>query len=71
MGRPPWSEETPCHSPSRSRSTPRRRPAGRRSPDACDRLYAESAPFSEYERYASTCGGRVKPFAVAYCTELE
>ncbi len=39
--------------------------------DACDRLYAESAPFSEYERYASTCGGRVEPFAVAYCTELE
>ena len=39
--------------------------------DACDRLYAESAPFPEYERYASTCGGRVKPFAVAYCTELE
>ena len=39
--------------------------------DACDRLYTESAPFSEYERYASTCGGRVKPLAVAYCTELE
>jgi hypothetical protein len=38
---------------------------------ACDQLYAESAPFSEYERYGSTCGGRVKPLAVAYCTELE
>ncbi|RBY79600.1 hypothetical protein DQ238_10450 [Geodermatophilus sp. TF02-6] len=39
--------------------------------DACDRLYLESAPFSEYERYGSTCGGRVKPYAVALCTELE
>lgn len=39
--------------------------------DACDRLYTESAPFSEYERYGSTCGGRVKPLAVVYCTELE
>ena len=33
--------------------------------EVCDRLYDESAPFSEYERYASTCGGRVKPLAVA------
>jgi hypothetical protein len=39
--------------------------------DACDRLYLESAPFSEYERYGSTCGGRVKPLAVGSCTELD
>ncbi len=39
--------------------------------DVCDRLYDESAPFSEYERYASTWGGRVKPLAVALCTQLE
>ena len=39
--------------------------------DVCDRLYDESAPFSECERYASTWGGRVKPLAVALCTQLE
>jgi hypothetical protein len=39
--------------------------------DACDRLHAGSAPFPGYERYASTCGGRVEPFAVACCTELD
>lgn len=39
--------------------------------DACDQLFYESAPFSEYERYGSTCGGRVKPYTVAYCTDLE
>jgi len=51
--------------PARSRSGPLRRgsrPGG---------LHAESAPFPDHERYASTCGGRVEPFAVAYCTELE
>jgi hypothetical protein len=39
--------------------------------DACDQLFYESTPFSEYERYGSTCGGRVKPYTVAYCTDLE
>ncbi|MDP9429122.1 MAG: hypothetical protein M3Q47_09730 [Actinomycetota bacterium] len=39
--------------------------------DACDQLYLGSAPFSEYERYGSTCGGRVKPLAVVSCSELE
>ncbi len=39
--------------------------------DACDQLYLQSAPFSEYERYGSTCGGRVKPPTVASCTELD
>ena len=39
--------------------------------DACDQLYLESPPFSEYERYGSTCGGRVKPLAVVSCSELE
>ncbi|MGY1813839.1 hypothetical protein [Blastococcus sp. SYSU D00820] len=38
---------------------------------SCDDLYYESPPFSEYERYASTCGGRVKPFTVVYCTDLD
>ena len=37
---------------------------------ACDDLYYESAPLSEYERYGMTCGGRVKPFTVAVCTDL-
>jgi hypothetical protein len=37
---------------------------------SCDDLFYESAPFSEYERYGSTCGGRVKPFTVQYCTDL-
>ena len=38
---------------------------------ACDDLLYESPPLSEYEEYGSTCGGRVKPFEVASCTELE
>ncbi|MGY1741612.1 MULTISPECIES: hypothetical protein [unclassified Blastococcus] len=37
---------------------------------SCDDLFYESPPFSEYERYGATCGGRVKPFMVPYCTEL-
>ncbi len=37
---------------------------------ACDDLFYESPPMSEYERYGATCGGRVKPFAVAACTDL-
>ncbi len=39
--------------------------------DACDQLHLQSVPFSEYERYGSTCGGRVEPLTVASCTELE
>ncbi|TFV68323.1 UNVERIFIED_ORG: hypothetical protein E4P37_01185 [Bacillus sp. AZ43] len=38
---------------------------------ACDELYYRSPPLSAYETYASTCGGRVKPFLVPTCTELE
>ena len=38
---------------------------------ACDDLMYESPPLSEYEEYASTCGGRVKEFAVPACTDLE
>jgi hypothetical protein len=38
---------------------------------ACDDLYSLSAPMSDYERYGLTCGGRVEPYAVAYCTDLE
>ena len=38
---------------------------------ACDDLMYESPPLSDYEEYASTCGGRVKEFAVPACTELE
>ncbi len=38
---------------------------------SCDDLYAESAPLSEYERYAMTCGGRVKAFDVYVCTDLD
>jgi hypothetical protein len=38
---------------------------------ACDDLYFEAPPMSDYEEYAITCGGRVKAWAVASCTELE
>ena len=38
---------------------------------ACDELLYESPPLSEYEEYGSTCGGRVKSYEVATCTELE
>ena len=38
---------------------------------ACDDLYYESPPMSDYEEYAGTCGGRVKLWSVMYCTELE
>lgn len=37
---------------------------------SCDDLMYESPPLSEYEQYASTCGGRVKAYAVMVCTEL-
>ena len=39
--------------------------------DACDELFWHSEPFPLYEHYGITCGGQVKPFTVAYCTELE
>lgn len=38
---------------------------------ACDDLYFQSPPLSDYEEYAGTCGGRVKLFGVTSCTELE
>jgi hypothetical protein len=37
---------------------------------ACDDLYQLSPPMSDYEQYGMTCGGRVKPFDVYYCTDL-
>jgi hypothetical protein len=38
---------------------------------ACDDLYDLADPMSRYEQYAMTCGGRVKPFDVEYCTDLD
>lgn len=38
---------------------------------ACDDLYFESPPLSDYEEYGASCGGRVKPYAVPTCTDLE
>jgi hypothetical protein len=38
---------------------------------ACDDLWYESPPMSDYETYAGTCGGRVKQEAVAACTDLD
>jgi hypothetical protein len=38
---------------------------------ACDDLYYEAPPLSDYEEYGSTCGGRVKAYSVMSCTELE
>ncbi len=38
---------------------------------ACDDLLYESPPLSEYEEYGSTCGGRVRSYELATCTELE
>jgi hypothetical protein len=38
---------------------------------ACDDLYELSPPMSDYEQYGMTCGGRVKPFDVYYCTDLQ
>lgn len=37
---------------------------------SCDDLMVESPPLSDYERYALTCAGRVKPYTVAVCTDL-
>ena len=38
---------------------------------ACDDLYHLSDVLSDYEHYGMTCGGRVKPFDVGACTDLE
>ncbi len=38
---------------------------------ACDDLFTESPPLSDYEEYASSCGGRVKAWTVPLCTELD
>lgn len=38
---------------------------------ACDDLYYESPPMSDYEQYAVTGGGRVEQFAVVACTDLD
>jgi hypothetical protein len=38
---------------------------------ACDDLFYVSPPLSPYEEYGGTCGGRVKVYTVASCTELE
>jgi hypothetical protein len=38
---------------------------------ACDDLYNTSPPLSRYEEYAAACAGRVKPYSVMSCTELE
>ena len=38
---------------------------------ACDDLYYESPPLSDYESYGWSCGGRVKAYTVDSCTELE
>jgi hypothetical protein len=37
---------------------------------ACDDLFDLSPSGSGYEQYGMTCGGRVKPFDVEYCTDL-
>lgn len=38
---------------------------------SCDDILYESPPLSAYEAYGATCGGRVKEYTVASCTELE
>ncbi len=38
---------------------------------SCDDLYFSAPPLSDYEEYGMTCGGRMKPFAAATCTELD
>jgi hypothetical protein len=38
---------------------------------ACDDLFYEAPPLSDYEEYGSTCGGRVKAYVAMSCTELE
>lgn len=38
---------------------------------SCDALFEDSTPMSRYEQYGMTCGGRVKPYDVNYCTDLD
>jgi hypothetical protein len=38
---------------------------------SCDDLFYESPPMSDYEEYGGSCGGRVKPYTVTGCTELD
>jgi hypothetical protein len=38
---------------------------------ACDDLYYEAPPLSDYEAYGWSCGGRVKAYSVPTCTELD
>ncbi len=38
---------------------------------ACDDLYFESPPMSDYEEYGGSCGGRVKVYSVMSCTDLD
>jgi hypothetical protein len=38
---------------------------------ACDDLYNTSPPLSRYEEYAAACAGRVKPYMLTSCTELD
>jgi hypothetical protein len=38
---------------------------------ACDDLYFESPPMSDYEEYGGSCGGRVKVYSVMTCTDLD
>jgi hypothetical protein len=38
---------------------------------ACDELYTLADPGSDYEYYALTCGGRVKPRDVQWCALLD
>ena len=69
----------PCARPAEQGDERRRRPAdlraraarASRSLQACDDLMYASPPLSDYEEYASTCGGRVEEFSVPVCTELE
>lgn len=38
---------------------------------ACDNLFFESPPLSDYEEYGGTCAGRVKLMSVMACTDLD
>ena len=38
---------------------------------ACDDLFYESPPLSDYEEYGGTCAGRVKQMDVMACTDLD
>jgi hypothetical protein len=38
---------------------------------ACDDLFFESPPLSDYEEYGGSCGGRIKANSVMACSELD